>query len=771
MEDIAFMVDLEKRQGRSSIGLIKTQKEMLVPMVEQGFYVPLSEVKGYDPDEFREIFVDEALQLATIDNEVYYIPRKLEANTMVYLKSEVGNALKNWEKYRAEIDEMFKKENGYGLPSNYSLEENPDEWDYYDLAVLSYYWKSEYGSGKMAHRAKRYEGTVTEFATKIFQLGGTGEDLLKMNTEPVIDFFQWEGFYRKYGLYNEDMWEQAWSGGNIWDGYAKGDVFLAFMHQIDSFFLHGVTDENGLPLEGMTGKLKDPSDMGVAIMPAGVSLELDGNGLPLRIGSHNSNLSGWCWGIPVTSPDREVSYELAMWLSSYENQVAECSTFGMMTVRKDVIESLDTAFKEDWKREIFQAGIKQLDGGVYELPTILAWPAMSQFYLDAWYDVIISPSARDLDLSEIKGKVEPYAGKVMSLQKTEEGEEKINPSEGFASGFIISIFLIILTLVTVFFVYAIKVRRGSAPNIQIDFREAVIKHWFSICMIAPCFLYLFGFFIILAFYLISLSLGKYESHILQEFPTLANYKTFFTTPEYMKASLYTLGFVAVATPLQLMLGLFVALVLNNKILEAKGTPMSLLRGFLRSLSMLPIAIPTLVTAILLFSLKDSTGIINGIFTGQYPLTLPFISEPVNLDTPWASLGLAILGKIWRDFPISMLILLAGLQSISRDQYEAADTMGATSLQTFFYITVPSLLPAISTVLVLRSIEAWKEFIFPFIIAPGAPILGVMIDRAYHGVKNDGLAAVTGIILIACIGISTGILSISLKKINRYLTKA
>jgi ABC-type sugar transport system permease subunit/maltose-binding protein MalE len=769
MEDISFMVGLEKKQGRKTIGLIKTQKEMLVPMVENGFYMPLSHIKGYNRQKFNETFLNEAIVLATVNSQIYYIPRKLETNTMVYLKSEVKDAVENWQKYRDDINKIFKDENGQGLPSGYTLEEDPELWDYYDLSVVAYYWKVKYNSGRMVHRAKRYEGTVTEFATKIFQLGGSGEDLLKMDTQPVRDFFRWETFYRKYGLYNENMWEQAWSGGNIWDGYAKGEVFLAFMHQIDSFFLHGVTDENGLAVEGMTGKLKNPEDMGIAIMPEGVSLELDSSGRPLRKGGHKSNLSGWCWGIPVTTPDPELSYDLAMWLSNYENQIAESSTFGMMPVRKDVVKKLGEAFKEEWKQNIFEAGITQLDAGVEELPTILEWPSMSQIYLDAWYDLVVNSS--DLDLSRIDTELEPYANKIQAIEKEKETDVKINPSEGFALGFIIAAGLLVISIIFAFFIYAVKLKRGTAPNIQIDFKETILREWFSICMITPCFLYLFGFFLVLTFYLISLSLGRYSSHILQEFPTLVNYKLFFTDREFTKALLYTLGFVAVATPLQLLLGLFVAIILNNSILESKSRPISLLRGFLRSLCMLPIAIPTLVTAILLFSLKDTTGIINGILMGKYPLTLSMLNSPVNLDSAWLSLGLSILGKIWRDFPISMLILLAGLQSISKDQYEAAETMGSSSVQTFFYITVPSLLPAISTVLLLRSIEAWKEFIFPYILAPNAPILGVMIDRAYHEAKNDGLASVAGIVLIICIALSTAFLSVLLKKINNYLTRA
>jgi len=135
-----------------------------------------------------------------------------------------------------------------------------------------------------------------------------------------------------------------------------------------------------------------------------------------------------------------------------------------------------------------------------------------------------------------------------------------------------------------------------------------------------------------------------------------------------------------------------------------------------------------------------------------------------------SLGVAMFGKVWRDMPISMLIILSGLQSITKDQYEAAKTMGAGALQQFKYITLPLLIPAISTVLVLRSIEMWKEFIFPFILAGSYPLLGTLIDRAYHEWNSATEAATIGLILLFCIIIFTTFLFYILSWLRRQLVK-
>jgi ABC-type glycerol-3-phosphate transport system substrate-binding protein len=221
-------------------------------------------------------------------------------------------------------------------------------------------------------------------ATRIFQSGGGTQDLLKMNTEPVIDFFQWESFFIQNGFYHPNMWEKGWSGGDIWRAISEGQVFLAYMHQIDLFFLHGGSDPT------MLGYLSDPEDMGITIMPAGVSLELDENGNPKREGFHKSNFYGWWWGIPVTSPDPELSYKLARFITSYQNQIEECTRFGMFPVRLDILDNIQNAFDSEWKQKIFEVSKAQFEKGTENIPNVSQWPQIQKNYLDAWYDIAVS---------------------------------------------------------------------------------------------------------------------------------------------------------------------------------------------------------------------------------------------------------------------------------------------------------------------------------------------------------------------------------------------
>ena len=289
------------------------------------------------------------------------------------------------------------------------------------------------------------------------------------------------------------------------------------------------------------------------------------------------------------------------------------------------------------------------------------------------------------------------------------------------------------------------------------------KHGFAISLLTPTVIYTAFFLIIIAFYLLRLSFTYQVSLIEEQFPSVQNFIKLSGSKVFWQALGRTALFVLIGTPLQLIAGLVLALLINQKFFG---------RGLVRSVFLLPVAIPALATAttiaFMLFIYR--AGHVNDLLMGK--LFLPkIISEPINWYTsPTLALGLALMGKVWRDMPISMLILLAGLQSISTDQYEAAESMGAGAWQRFWYITIPMLVPAISTVLVLRSIEVWKEFIFPFIIAPTFPILGVMINHTYHMQRNPPLAAAIGLILVVLILVTRWVLTFVTEKVRAYLVR-
>jgi len=288
------------------------------------------------------------------------------------------------------------------------------------------------------------------------------------------------------------------------------------------------------------------------------------------------------------------------------------------------------------------------------------------------------------------------------------------------------------------------------------------KHGFALYLLIPGVIYSVFFLIIIIFSLLQLSFTDQMS-AMEKFPSLVNYSSIFASKEFWQSLWRTVIFVSIGTPLQLFAGLCLAILVHKNFAG---------RGIVRSIFLLPIAIPAMVTAVIVSYMLFCFpfGHVNDLLLGK--LFLPqLVSEPVNWQkSPELSLALPIIAKVWRDMPISMLILLAGLQSISSDQYEAARTMGADALQRFFYLTIPLLIPAISTVLILRSIEMWKEFIFPFIIAPSYPILGVLIEYAYNQEKNVAKAAALSLILAFLIGAFASMITFTLKKMQNYLVK-
>jgi hypothetical protein len=238
-------------------------------------------------------------------------------------------------------------------------------------------------------------------------LGGDTKDLLKMDTEPVIDFLQWESFFIENGFYHPNMWEKGWSGGDIWRAISEGQVFLAYMHQIDLFFLHGGSDPT------MLGYLSDPEVMGIAIMPQGVSLEFGKDGNPKREGFHKSNFYGWWWGIPVTSPDPLLSYKLARFITNYQSQIQECTRFGMFPIRKDILDNIENAFDSEWKQRVFEVTRTQFEKGTENIPNVSQWPQIQKNYLDAWYDIAVNQ--RNSKREIITQRLEKYARVNQSL--------------------------------------------------------------------------------------------------------------------------------------------------------------------------------------------------------------------------------------------------------------------------------------------------------------------------------------------------------------------
>lgn len=390
MWDVPKLLELDAQKDKPTINLVKTPKEIMLYLKKKDLIQPYDDiVPAHELKAAKADYDKTALEvLGILDGKLYFIPRKLETRMTIYLKSKVKDVRENWTKLQAEINETLEVDNGYGLPAGYTLETDPNQWDLYDLFVVSYYWAHIPYFGmkmpRMAHRGQKYMGTVTGLADKAVEMGATQEDLLKLDSMPLVDMFQWEAIFRKNGLYNSGMWEEAWSGGGIWGALRDGKVFLAFMHQIDCFFIHGGTH----PM--MAGYLAEPDDLGAAVMPFGVSFDLDKNGKSLRTGNRKAETGGWGWGVPKNAPYPELAWKLARYITNYQNHLAECQTFGMFPIREDIVTAIKKVFPIAWMSEVFEISVKQarLNAG-FTAPIIVQWTDVGKVYLDAWYDLIV----------------------------------------------------------------------------------------------------------------------------------------------------------------------------------------------------------------------------------------------------------------------------------------------------------------------------------------------------------------------------------------------
>ena len=293
--------------------------------------------------------------------------------------------------------------------------------------------------------------------------------------------------------------------------------------------------------------------------------------------------------------------------------------------------------------------------------------------------------------------------------------------------------------------------------------QSIRENLFALLILTPALLYLAGFLLIILFKVTTLAMTEVgpEGAI---FPSAVNFIALAGNPEFKDALIRTIWFTLIGTPLELVIGIAAAFLVVE---DFRG------RGIIRSVLVLPLAVPAIVTAIILYILFDYPGgHVNDIMTGRYSF-FPFqiLSSPIDWrGSGFFALMVSLFGKVWRDMPISMLIILAGLQSINRDQLEAAATLGATALQRFMRITLPLLTPAIATVLVLRSIELWKEFIFPFILAGSYPLLSTLIERAYHEWRNPREASAIALILLLLIILSTALIFYTLRWLRKRLVR-
>ena len=192
------------------------------------------------------------------------------------------------------------------------------------------------------------------------------------------------------------------------------------------------------------------------------------------------------------------------------------------------------------------------------------------------------------------------------------------------------------------------------------------------------------------------------------FSGLSNYSRMLGDGRFWQSLGNTTIFTVISITLELILGMIFALVLNQSFFG---------RGLARTSTLIPWALPTAVMGLAwAWIFNDQYGVVNDIL-----LRLGFIQEGIIwLGEPITAMFSLIVADVWKTTPFIALILLAGLQSISQDLYEAHAMDGATPWQSFTQITLPLLTPQILISLLFRFAQSFGVFDLVQVMTGGGP---------------------------------------------------
>lgn len=229
------------------------------------------------------------------------------------------------------------------------------------------------------------------------------------------------------------------------------------------------------------------------------------------------------------------------------------------------------------------------------------------------------------------------------------------------------------------------------------------------------------------------------------FNDFANFKKMFSDTDFLLLLKNSLIYVIISVVTQFVLGLILALCLKTKF---RG------RGIYQSIVFLPWAFSSFVVGLMFrWSFNGEYGVVNDIL-----MKMGIIKENVAwLGTPGLSLAVVIIAMIWMGIPFFGIMILAALQSVPDDIYEAADIDGCGMFRKFFSLTLPYIKPTIIMTVLLRTIWIFNSFDLIVIITGGGPVNysqtlpSYMYSKAFAS-YDFGLASAFGVLLIVILGI-------------------
>ena len=275
--------------------------------------------------------------------------------------------------------------------------------------------------------------------------------------------------------------------------------------------------------------------------------------------------------------------------------------------------------------------------------------------------------------------------------------------------------------------------------------------WAAWSMVLPALIVLAVFFFVPVLAAFVLSFSDFDLYALADWHHLrwvglSNYVDLLLRPLFWKALANTLYFVVLGVPLSIGVSLLAALSLNSPLLRFKG--------LWRTLMFAPVVTTLVAVAVVWkYFFHYEYGVVNQ-FTAWLGLA------PIDwLGNPrWSMLTIVIFAA-WKNFGVNMVILLAALQAIPEDLYEAARMDGAGLWRQFIHITIPMLAPSLLMVSVLTMAGYFQLFAEPYVMTQGGPlqstvsVLYLMYDEGFKW-WNLGQACAVAVVLFAIILVAT-----------------
>jgi ABC-type sugar transport system permease subunit len=288
-----------------------------------------------------------------------------------------------------------------------------------------------------------------------------------------------------------------------------------------------------------------------------------------------------------------------------------------------------------------------------------------------------------------------------------------------------------------------RTRLGRPPRGKEQFNLLARDRRFGYLLVAPAVIVLLAITIYPLIYNVwnSFHNDVVTSGVPATWAGLANYKRIFTDDLFSPSLLRTLGFTVVSVSVETLIGLGLALVLNRAF---KG------RGLVRAAVFIPWAVPTVVSAQLWKNMFDpQSGFVN--------YALGFLHLPGAHTTwlagTWTSWAAILVADAWRNTPFIAIVLLAGLQVIPNDIYEAATVDGASPWQVFRRLTLPLLKPALLVALIFRTLSSFLIFDVVYQMSSGGPgtsttVLSYLDYQAFLVQFDFGYGGAVSVALVA-----------------------